>query len=131
MATRVRLGLLLQRRLPQMYRRSGADCDVLAEHGTGSGRAYFCLQPLLDREPRWRRLPGSGIRQTRRCFPRAQPVAAVMPRRCRYERMWLRRMLDVGPLDGVGGVEVGEEGERVVSVPSQGPDTVVMDLSQG
>ena len=34
-------------------------------------------------------------------------------------------------VDGVGGVEVGVEGQRVVGVALQGSDAVVMDASQG
>ena len=61
----------------------------------------------------------------------ADPVVGVVPRGGGQEWMGFGRMLGVRRVDGVGGVEVGVEGQRVVGVALQGPDAVVMRLGQG
>ena len=45
--------------------------------------------------------------------------------------MWLGQMVGVRRVDGVGGVEVGVESQRVVGVALQGSDAVVMRAPQG
>ena len=45
--------------------------------------------------------------------------------------MGFGRVLGVRRSDGVGGVEVGVESQRVVGVALQGADAVVMSLGQG
>ena len=44
-------------------------------------------------------------------------------------RRWLGRVLGVRRMDGVGGVEVGVESQRVVGVALQRADAVVMNAS--
>ena len=59
------------------------------------------------------------------------PVLCVVPGGGGKERMWFGWVLGVWRVDGVGGVEVGVESQRVVGVALQGSDAVVMHASQG
>ena len=75
--------------------------------------------------------PEQGVRCHRNGRGAGDPVVAVVPGGGGYERMGLGRVLGVRRVGGVGGVEVGVEGQRVVGVALQGADAVVMNLGQG
>src|SRR5271166_3591194 len=103
MTTRVRLVLRHQPRLPQVCGRCGRELDMLTEQGAEPGRGYGCFYPILG----------------------GYPMLGVAPGRAGQHRMWLGNMVRLGRLDGVGGVEVGVESERVVGVALQGSDAVM------
>ena len=78
------------------------------------------------------RVPGLGA-DPAACtrFLMADPVLGVVPGGGGQDRMWFGWVLGVRRVDGVGGVEVGVESQRVVGVALQGADAVVMRVVPG
>ena len=74
--------------------------------------------------------PEQGVRRHRSGRGAGDPMAAVVPGGGGQQRVRFGRVLGVRRVDGVGGVQVGVERQRVVGVALQRPDAVVMRLAQ-
>ena len=74
--------------------------------------------------------PEQGVRRHRSGRGAGDPVAAVVPGGGGNLWMGLWRMVGSRRVDGVGGVEVGMERQRVVGVALQGGDAVVVRVAQ-